>query len=129
MSRALRMAWASQRKPLTSVSSTSRMVPMPSGGGVGAVEGGEAVGGGCALWRGNKAEAQGQPSGKEAGGDGDGAEVYEVDEGGVMGEVGVELDGRFVDFGNAVGCADGGKHEEVNFFPLLGGGLDERFEM
>ena len=44
------------------------------------------------------------------GGDGDGAEVHEVDEVGVVAEGGVEFEGRFFDFVDAVGGADGGEH-------------------
>src|SRR6266487_2333819 len=69
------------------------------------------------VWWGNKADAHWQPGGEEAGGDGDGAEIHEVDEVGVVAEVGVELDGGFFDFGDAVGGADGGEHEHVDFFP------------
>src|SRR4051812_8402603 len=45
------------------------------------------------VWRGNKTDAHWQSSGEEPGGDGDGAEVHEIDEVGVVAEVGVELDG------------------------------------
>jgi len=57
----------------------------------------------------DEADAEGKAVGTEAGGDGDGGEVEEVDEVGVGAEVAVELDGVGGDFGDRVGAGRGGE--------------------